>query len=171
MLKIKSKISMRDIACLFFGITFILIVTTTFSSAQEAGEVLAVKKDVYVTGETGQDRAEPQMPLMMKDTVETGEESRTKLYFSDDSILNLGELSKVEIEEYMYSPEKKRSKSIYRLVDGSMRVVVGNSDLEVHTDTAVAAARGTKFIIWTETISGPEVKMISENSGVIIPHR
>ena len=29
-------------------------------------------------------------------------------------------------------------------------MVVGRSDLEVHTATAVAAARGTKFVMWTE---------------------
>ena len=28
--------------------------------------------------------------------------------------------------------------------------MVGRSDLEIHTPTAVAAARGTKFIIWAE---------------------
>ena len=74
-------------------------------------------------------------------------------FFNDDSILNLSELSRVEVEEYMYNAEKNRTKSIYKLVEGSLRVVVGRSDLEVHTSTAVAASRGTKFVIWTENIN------------------
>jgi len=119
-------------------------------SATEAGEVLAVKKNVYLIRDEQRSDAVPQMRLLLKDTVETDKKSRTKLFFTDDSILNLGELSRVVVEEYIYSPEKKRSKSIYKLIDGSLKVVVGRSDLEIHTPTAVAAARGTKFIIWAE---------------------
>ncbi|NOZ26396.1 MAG: FecR domain-containing protein [Nitrospirae bacterium] len=88
------------------------------------------------------------MQLLLKDEVETGKRARTKLFFIDDSILNLGELSRLEVEEYLYAPEKKRSRSIYRLINGSLKMVVGRSDLEIHTPTAVAAARGTKFFVW-----------------------
>ena len=61
--------------------------------------------------------------------------------------MNLGELSKVAVDEYIYSPEKQRSKSVYRLIDGSIKVVVGRSDLEVHTASTVASARGTAFLM------------------------
>jgi len=129
----------------------VLALIFTFSSqsysADPAGEVIAVKKDVFRIRGESRDNAEARMDLLMKDAVETAGESRTKLFFSDDSILNLGELSKVKIEEYMYSPEKQRSKSIYRLIDGTIKVVVGRSDLEVHTASTVASARGTSFMI------------------------
>ncbi len=68
----------------------------------------------------------------------------------DDSILNLGELSSVSVEEYLYSPEKQRSRSILRLIDGTLKAVVGRSDLEIHTPTAIVGSRGTKFILWIE---------------------
>ncbi len=84
---------------------------------------------------------------MEEDAVTTGEASRAKLYFSDDSILNLGELSRLEVAEYLAQPGTDRTKSIYKLLDGTLKVVVGNSDLEIHTPTAVAAARGTKFYV------------------------
>lgn len=128
----------------------IFIITANSYAVTEAGRVLTVKKKVYLIREEQRNTAEPQMEVLLKDAVETDKKSRTKLFFMDDSILNLGELSRVEIEEYLYSPEKKRSKSIYRLIDGSLKVVVGRSELEIHTPTAVAAARGTKFIIWLE---------------------
>jgi hypothetical protein len=137
----------------------ILILTADAYAAQEAGKVLAVKKDVYVIREDTRNSARPQMELILKDSVETEKESRTKLFFSDDSILNLGELSRVKVEEYLYSPENQRSKSIYNLIDGSLKVVVGRSDLEIHTGTVVAAARGTKFVIWTgKTLKEAEEK-------------
>ncbi len=109
-----------------------------------------VKGSVYIVRDARRNNAVPQMKLLSMDAVETDKKSRTKLFFMDDSILNLGELSRVEVQEYLYSPEKKRSRSIYRLIDGSLRMVVGRSDLEIHTPTAVAAARGTKFIVWVE---------------------
>ena len=118
-------------------------------STKEAGRVIAVKKKVYVIRNENRGDAVAKMPLLMKDAVETDEKSRTKLFFTDDSILSLGEMSRVEVEEYLYNSEEKKSKSIYRLMDGYLKVVVGRSDLEIHTPTAVAAARGTKFIVVT----------------------
>lgn len=131
-------------------LALIFVFTSESYSVTEAGQILAVKKKVYLIRDKQKSNAVPQMLLLLKDTVETDRKSRTKLFFKDDSILNLGELSRVVVEEYVYSPEKQRSKSIYRLIDGSLKVVVGRSDLEIHTPTAVAAARGTKFIIWAE---------------------
>ncbi len=129
-------------------LALVFIYASASYSAEKAGEVLAVKKHVYVVRDDNRNSAEPQMQLLMKDVVETDTESRTKLFFTDNSILNLGELSRVEVEEYLYNSEQNRSKSIYKLIDGSLRVVVGRSDLEVHTATAVAAARGSIFLVW-----------------------
>ncbi len=120
------------------------------SRADEAGKVLAVKNRAYLEREGLRLDARPQSSLALKDAVLTDAASRAKLFFRDDSILNLGELSRLEVEQYLYNAEKDRAASIYRLLEGSLKVVVGRSDLEIHTPTAVAAARGTKFIIWVE---------------------
>ncbi|MEW6440960.1 MAG: FecR family protein [bacterium] len=125
-------------------------------AAEEAGRVLAVRNQVMLEREGQRSPAAAQSPLYLQDAVLTDAKSRTKLFFRDDSILNLGELSQVMVEEYLYNAEKDRSSSIYRLVEGSLKVVVGRTDLEIHTATAVAAARGTKFIVWIE--GKPEAK-------------
>jgi len=124
-----------------------LVFATPAIAAQPAGQVLAVRHTVEV--ERGQRHlpAKPSMPLAVEDAVTTAARSRAKLYFRDDSILNLGEKSRVEVEEYLATPGSDRTRSIYRLLDGSMRVVVGRSNLEIHTPTAVAAARGTHFVV------------------------
>jgi len=116
----------------------------------DAGQVLAVKKDVYLIREGNRESAKPQSPLYLKDAVQTAQASRTKLFFRDDSVLNLGPLSQVVVDEYLQAAAGERSQSVYRLVEGSLKVVVGKSKLEIHTPTAVAAARGTKFIVWVE---------------------
>jgi hypothetical protein len=46
------------------------------------------------------------------------------------------------IKEFLFS-KGKEGRSIYNLLDGKMRSVVGKSKFEVRTPTAVAAARGT----------------------------
>ncbi len=148
----------QRLTIIFAMLALIFIYASASYSAEKAGEVLAVKNNAYLVRENVRDDAKPQMELFMKDAVETDKKSRMKLFFKDDSILNLGELSRVEVQEYMYNAASKRSKSIYKLIDGSLRVVVGRSDLEVHTSTAVAAARGTKFIIWNE-----QEEMIADN--------
>jgi len=126
----------------------ILIVTHTSSLfAADAGEILAVRKKVVLERAGQRKQAEAQTPLLKEDAVTTGRASRAKLYFSDDSILNLGELSRVEVAEYLAQPGTDRTKSIYKLLDGTLKVVVGNSDLEIHTPTSVTAARGTKFYV------------------------
>ncbi len=137
------------VACLVWA----FVLAAESGAATEAGEVLAIRKSVFLERDGQRNTASPQMPLFMKDAVITDVKSRAKLYFRDDSILNLGELSRVEVEQYIERPDQERSKSIYRLIDGTLRVVVGDSDLEIHTPTAVAAARGTRFIMSVEEIS------------------
>jgi len=134
-------------------IALVLGLGSTAIAATPAGEVLAVRRAVYVERAGEQSAARPAMPLMDQDAVMTDARARSKLYFRDDSILNLGELSRVEVEKYLYNDEANRSKAIYHLLRGSVRVVVGRSDLEIHTPTAVAAARGTQFIVSVEPCS------------------
>lgn len=115
--------------------------------AAEAGKILAVRKNVYLEREGTRNKTKADTPLQAKDAVATDAASRAKLYFQDDSILNLGELSRVKVEKYLAQPGTERTKTIYNLLEGSLKVIVGNSDLEIHTPTAVAAARGTKFYL------------------------
>ncbi|MBI4826732.1 MAG: FecR domain-containing protein [Nitrospirae bacterium] len=137
-----------------YAVLIALFLSAVFSlrsySDEEAGKILAVKKNVYILRYDKRSDAKPQMAVLTEDAVVTGENSRAKIFFNDDSILSLGELSRLEVKEYIYNSEKDRSKSIYNLIDGSLRVIVGRSDLEIHTPTAVVAARGTMFIVWID---------------------
>lgn len=139
---------------MIFFISLFLISPAVFSATSyaddAAGKILAVKKNVYIIRYDAESDAKPQMSILTDDAVVTGKNSRAKIFFNDDSILSLGEMSRLEVKEYVYNSEKDRSKSIYNLVDGSLRVIVGRSDLEIHTPTAVVAARGTMFIVWID---------------------
>ena len=56
----------------------------------------------------GEDRVLPVKlhdEVLFKDVIQTQHESRTKALFQDDSMLTVGENSRVEIDEYIYNPE------------------------------------------------------------------
>jgi len=62
----------------------------------------------------------------------------------------------VEIDEYIYNPEKNVRVAIVKLMHGQVRALVSKvftangSKFEIHTPSAVAAARGTYFTVWVE---------------------
>src|SRR5438309_4766756 len=94
--------------------------------------------------------------VYFKDVIETQADSRAKALFDDDSILTVGENSRVEVSEYIYDPANNQRSSVLRMIQGKARALVGKlfaglgSKFEVHTPTAVAAARGTYFVVWIE---------------------
>lgn len=94
--------------------------------------------------------------VWFKDVIQTQGESRTKALFQDDSMLTVGENSRVEIDEYIYNPEKNVRQAVVKLMQGQVRALVSKvfkangSRFEIHTPSAVAAARGTYFTVWVE---------------------
>ncbi len=107
----------------------------------------------------GEDRVLPVKlhdEVLFKDVIQTQHESRTKALFQDDSMLTVGENSRVEIDEYIFNPEKNVRRAVVKLMQGQVRALVSKvfkangSRFEIHTPSAVAAARGTYFTVWVE---------------------
>ena len=87
-----------------------------------------------------------------------------KILFRDDSILTLGQNSKLVIKQYLYNPKSKRTESIYELADGRLKAVVGGPGFKVTTPTAFAAARGTVFVIWYDSSTNTTGLAVIEGS-------
>ncbi|MBI5182382.1 MAG: FecR domain-containing protein [Nitrospirae bacterium] len=124
----------------------ILLILTSYrivpAAQDEVGKVAAIKGNALIDRDNKKIKAKVKEGVLLKDTVSTLEKSMVKMRFIDDSILTLGEKSKVIIKEFVYSKEKE-GKSIFNLIDGKMKSIVGKTKFEVRTSTAVAAARGT----------------------------
>jgi hypothetical protein len=94
--------------------------------------------------------------VFFKDIIETQDESRTKALFDDETLLTVGEHSRVEINEHIYDPSQNRRSMVVKLVRGTLRALISKvfdgsgSKFEIHTPTAVAAARGTYFVVWVQ---------------------
>lgn len=150
---------------IFFIIVLMLIPTIIY--ADEVGTIVAIKGTVIIHRDNKSIFAHLKENLLLQDTIETKEASRVKMLFSDDSILTLAENSRVSIEEYLYSEEGKKRKSIINLIDGKLRSLVGHTEFEVHTPTMIAAARGTYFISWTEIEEGIPVSGTAVLEGLV----
>lgn len=123
--------------------------------AGDIGVFTAVEGQVSVT-RSGADDALPAKlhdGVQFLDIIETERESRSKALLNDDSILTVGEHSRVEITEHLYDPRQNVRTVVVNLVRGKVRALVGKvftgtgSKFEVHTPTSVAAARGTYFVV------------------------
>ena len=138
---------------------FILILASLLTipslsfGADNIGAVVALKGNAVIQREAKAIEAKLKDSIQLVDVVETKEQTRTKMLFIDDSVLTLGEKSKVSIREFVYSKDKE-GRSIFNLIDGKMRAVVGKAGFEVHTQTVVAAARGTVIDFETGLLDG-----------------
>ncbi|MEW6110362.1 MAG: FecR family protein [Nitrospirota bacterium] len=123
-------------------------------TSDKVGEVMAVKGKANIIRADKKMDAGRKDGILLADTVTTGKDSRLKLLFIDDSLLTLGENSKLSIKEHLTGDDRKRGRSIFSLVDGRVRAIVGKNRFEIHTPTAVAAARGTVLIVWLTRTDG-----------------
>lgn len=132
---------------LLVSLLFIGLADTALAE-EDVGAIVAIRGKDFIQRDDKSFEAEVSDNLFMNDTVSTRKASRAKMLFIDDSVLTIGENSKVVIKEVIYS-KHKMGRSVFSLLEGKMRSIVGKTQFEVHTPTAVAAARGT--VILTET--------------------
>lgn len=154
----------------------VFILTATASpgfaeaSDQSIGLFTAVQGDVSVM-HPGQAQVLPvnvRDDVYFKDVIETRDKSRTKAFFDDETILTVGENSRVTVTEHMYNPDLDVRRVVIHIFLGKLRALVGKaftgtgSKFEIHTPTAVAAARGTYFVVWVDPSGGSGIANIGE---------
>jgi hypothetical protein len=132
----------------------ILLMVPQFSYGAVGGMIVALKGKGSILHDKAEVPAKLKDRVAESDMVKTGDASRLKILFDDDSIVTLGPNSTLVVREFLYDSEGKKGKSILNLMDGKMRSLTGRTKFEVHTPTAVAAARGTFFITWVEPMAG-----------------
>lgn len=152
---------------LFFVVVALVAAPFTSAAADKAGDIVALRGKAVIERQTNKISAAPKTSLLESDQVITLEKSRMKMLFRDDSVLTLGANSMLIIRKYLQGPENKRRESIYELVDGKLRAVVGSEGFKVTTPTAFAAARGTLFITWYDKIKDSTGVAVIEGSVLV----
>lgn len=151
------------IAAVCGGLVF-AVAGTVF--AEPVAAVVAVRGKATV--ERGGKRldAQPKLGIELQDLVATSEGGRVKLLFIDDSVLTLAEKSRMSVDTFIHS-RSDRGKSLFNLLDGKMRTVVGKTRFEVKTPTVVAAARGTVILFDVGSQNGQQFTRVSCLEGIV----
>lgn len=148
----------------FLGIvlSFSLSYNSYAQQSESIGTFMAVIGNTSVTHSGAKEKMTVKLRdnVLFKDIIETLEKSKAKVLFLDDTILNIGENTKIEITEHIFDPDKDKRSAIIKLLNGKVRALVGrffsgpDSKFEIHTPTAVAAARGSYGIFWVAEVEG-----------------
>jgi hypothetical protein len=103
-------------------------------------------------------RAGQSQPLRVGDAVPLGdlvvtdEHAKIRIVFADDSVLAIGPKSQVVIDQFVLDGAQRKSR--LRVLAGRFKIAIatfllGSTDYEIRTPTAVAGARGT--VLWGDT--------------------
>lgn len=142
-------------------------------SPEPIGSVVALEGEVLIfhRGETRWMRARLRDKIFLNDTIHTRERAKVQLLFQDDSLLTLGESTRIEVSEHLYQPAENRRSSVFRLFTGKVRAIVGKafsqegSRFQVHTPTAVVGTRMTQFIVW---VVSPDLTIVITLEGEVV---
>lgn len=147
---------------IFFWV-FLLVSTGLYAATDSS---LAVGKIVFAKGDASVLRTEQghvrsltnitfNDAIYAMDTLVT-RKGEMKVLFEDQTVLTLGENSKVIITEQVYKPRQGIRKSVFDILKGKIRTVVERlpneteSDVTLRTPTAVAGIRGTDVGVLVE---------------------
>ncbi|MBI5854949.1 MAG: FecR domain-containing protein, partial [Nitrospirae bacterium] len=134
------------------------------SGALQAAEPEPVGTFTAVQGQVQMTRPGGAVPVSVKLSdavaykaiIETQDASRAKALFLDDSMLAVAENTKIQINEQIYDPKHGKRNMVFNLLEGKVRALVtkvfqgSGSRFEIRTPSAMAAARGTYFVVWIE---------------------
>jgi len=148
-----KRICAAALGCLLF--LFSASVPSWGVNGESIGSISAIEGEVYLShkGDTAAFQAMLGDPVYLYDHIQTERQSGVQILFHDESLLNLAENTYIQITEHIYSPEENRRSSVFRIMMGKVRAIVGRyfpgagSRYRVSTPTAIIGVRGTHFVV------------------------
>lgn len=171
--------SMKGMSTMALVGLFLLLLAPAASGAvneKSIGSITAIEGEVYLSHK-GDTAAFPAMlgdPIYLYDHIQTERQSRVQILFQDESLFNLAENTYIQITEHIYSPEENRRSSVFRLLMGKVRAIVGRyfkgagSGFKVSTPTAIIGVRGTHFVVDATLTDETTVVCIDSATDVVV---
>ena len=91
------------------------------------------------------------------DTIIVKAQSNAQILLLDETALTIGEKSELTIDDFVYDSQSKVGKIVSNIKIGTVRVITGEisknnpDNLEVNVPTGSIGARGTEFVVVTES--------------------
>ena len=115
--------------------------------AAGVGDILNHKNEKLSTGSK----------IYFGDTIIVKAQSNAQILLLDETTLTIGEKSEITIDEFVYDPQSKVGKIVSNIKIGTVRIITGEiskknpDNLEVNVPTGSVGARGTEFVVVTES--------------------
>ena len=144
-----SKIKFLLLSSLIFLSTISFVIANEFIGivAVGIGDISNQKNEKLITGSK----------IYFGDTIMVKEKSNAQILLLDETALTIGEKTELTIDDFVYDPQTKVGKIVSNIKVGTVRIITGEiskqnpDNLEVNIPTGSAGARGTEFIVVTES--------------------
>ena len=103
------------------------------------------------------EKLETGSKIYFGDTIIVKAQSTAQILLLDETALTIGEKSELTIDDFVYYPKSKVGKIVSNIKIGTVRIITGEisnqnpDNLEVNIPTGSIGARGTEFVVVTES--------------------
>ena len=119
-------------------------------------------------GSSASVRLAVRQPLFAHDAIDTGAHSKVKALLHDDTVLTMGQQTRMQIDEYLHAPDQQVRRMAVHLAQGTMRTLVGRafsglgSTFVIRAGTASVIVNAAYCIVWRH---GHETGVVNIGSG------
>ena len=158
----------RNSLIIFYSLLFFMFLITFAMASDKIARVLNVKGVATLTREGKSIGLVKDNWLYKNDRIVTKKKSSLEIKLVDNSFVNIGELSDLEMVDLVYDPIKKDGYIDLKIVTGAFRMISGNiaklgPDLmKLDLPTATVGIRGTSIV-------GKASKLGVENFVILVP--
>jgi len=148
--RLACKIRLAPAGLVILMILFLLSPVAAWAVPAGQFTVILGQVDLLKLGAKQALPAQKGLAVEVGDIVRTKSHSKAQITLADQTVLNIGEDSRLQVKAFRFSEEEKQKKSLIGMFRGTLRSMVhrqadGTTRFEVETPTAVAAVRGTDF--------------------------
>lgn len=139
-------------AILFVTILLALAAPSFAQEDQSVGLVKTASGDVSILRDGRSIPAHPGTLLVLHDQLVTGKGGSLGVILCDDTVLSLGPLSKVRIQEFAYEPHRGRLGMVLKVTRGLIEYLSGKiaklapGSVRIETPVATLGIRGTHLL-------------------------
>ena len=145
---------MNKITTTFVSLIFLLFSSSNVIANEMIGIVAVGIGDI---SNQNNEKLTTGSKIYFGDTIVVKAQSNAQILLLDETALTVGEKSELTIDEFIYDPQSKVGKIVSNIKIGTVRIITGEiskknpDNLEVNVPTGSVGARGTEFVVVTES--------------------
>ena len=145
---------MNKITTTFVSLIFLLFSSSNVIANEMIGIVAVGIGDI---SNQNNEKLTTGSKIYFGDTIVVKAQSNAQILLLDETALTVGEKSEITIDEFIYDPQSKVGKIVSNINIGTVKIITGEiskknpDNLEVNVPTGSVGARGTEFVVVTES--------------------